>query len=116
MTALALCVIITVLVLTLLVTTVVAVGQGGLADCVITFWDLYATRLLTITLLSVRMEVFVLILMTRITTRVLALWVSLDVTVNLNLTLVIVHHVSKVERALSLDLTISNVIVQMVRL
>ena len=116
MTALALCVIITVLVLTLLVTTVVAVGQDGLADCVITFWDLYATRLLTITLMSARMEVFVLTLMTRTTTHVLALWVSLGVTVNLNLTLVIVHHVSKVEHALSLDLTISNVIVQKVKI
>jgi len=116
MTALALYVITTVLVLTLLVTTVVAVDQDGLADCVITSWDLYATRLLTITLMSARMEVFVLTLMTRTTTRVLVLWVSLDVTVNLNLTLVIVHHVSKVEHALSLDLMISDVIVQKVRL
>jgi len=114
MTALALYVITTVLVLTLLVTTVVAVDQDGLADCVITSWDLYATRLLTITLMSARMEVFVSTLMTRTTTRVLVLWVSLDVTVNLNLTLVIVHHVSKVEHALSLDLMISDVIVQKV--
>ena len=83
MTALALCVITTVLVLTLLVTTVVAVDQDGLADCVITSWDLYVTRLLTITLMSARMEVFVSTLMTRTTTRVLVLCVSLDVTVNL---------------------------------
>ena len=116
MTALVLCVIITALVLILLVTTVVAVDQDGLADCVITSWDLYVIRLLTITLMSARMEVFVLTLMTRTTTRALVRWVSLDVTVSLNLTLVIVHHVSKVEHALSLDLTISYVIVQKVRI
>jgi len=112
MTALVLCVIITVLVLILLVTTVVAVDQDGLADCVITFWDLYATRLLTITLMSARMEVFVLTLMTRATAHVFVPWVSLDVTVNLNLTLVIVHHVNKVEHALSLEV----MIVQKVRI
>ena len=111
-----LCVITTVLVLTLLVTTVVAVDQDGLADCVIPSWDLYATRLLIITLMSARMEAFVLTLMTKTTTHVLVLWVSLDVTVNLNLTLVIVHHVSKMEHALSLDLVTLNVIVQKVRL
>ena len=116
MTALVLCAIITVLALTLLVTTVVAVDHDGLADCVIPSWDLYATRLLTITLMSARMEVFVLTLMTRITTRVLVLWVSLDVTVNLNSILAIVHHVTKVEHALSLDVMISDVIVQQVRL
>ena len=116
MTVPRLCAIITVLVLTLLVTTVVAVDQDGLVDCVITSWDLYATRLLTITLMSARMEVFVLTQTTKTTTRVLVLRVSLDVTVNVNLTLVIVHHVGKMEHALSLDLVISNVIVQKVRL
>ena len=116
MTALALCVITTVLVLTLLVTTAVAVDQDGLADCVIPSWDLYATRLLTITLMLARMVVFVLTQMTKTTTSVLVLRVSLDVTVNLNLTLVIVHHVSKMEHALNLDLVTLNVIVQKVRL
>ena len=64
--------------------------------------------------MSVRMEAFASTLMTKTITRVLVLRVSLDVTVNLNLTLVIVHHVSKMEHALSLDLMISNVIVQKV--
>ena len=116
MTALVLCVITTALVLTLLVTTVVAVDLDGLADCVITSWDRYAIRLLTITLMSARMEVFVLTLMTRTTTRVLVLLVSLDGTVNLNLTLVIVHHVSKVEHALSVNLMTSVANVQTVRI
>ena len=116
MTVPRLCAITTVLVLTSLVTTVVAVDQDGLADCVIPSWDLYAMRLLTITLMSARMEVFVATLLTKTTTHVLVLQVSLDVTVNLNLTLVIVHHVSKMEHVLSLDLVISNVIVQKVRL
>ena len=114
MTALAPCVITTVLALTLLVTTVVAVDQDGLDDCVIPSWDLYAMRLLTITLMSARMEVFVATLLTKTTTHVLVLQVSLDVTVNLSLTFVIVHHVSKMEHALSLDVMISNVIVQKV--
>lgn len=114
-TALALCVITTVLVLTWLVTTVVAVDQDGLADCVITSWDLYAITLITITLTSARMEVFVSTLLTRTTTRVLVLLVSLDVTVNLNLTLVTVLHVSRVEHALSLDVMTLNVTVQQVR-
>ena len=66
--------------------------------------------------MSVRMEAFASTLMTKTITRVLVLRVSLDVTVNLNLTLVIVHHVSKMEHALSLDLVTLNVIVQKVRL
>lgn len=44
-TALVLCAITTVLVSTLLITIVAAVDQDGLADCVITSWDLYAIRL-----------------------------------------------------------------------
>ena len=115
MTVLRLCVITTVLALTLLVTTVVAVDQDGLVDCVIPSWDLYATRLLTITLMSARMEVFVSTQKTKTTTHVLVLRVSMDITVNLSLTLVVVHHVSKMEHVLSLDLVISNVIVQKVR-
>ena len=66
--------------------------------------------------MSVRMEAFASTLMTKTITRVLVLRVSLDVTVNLNLTLVIVHHVSKMEHALNLDLVTLNVIVQKVRL
>ena len=114
MTVLGLRAITTALVLISSITTAVAVDQDGLVDCVISSWDLYAIRLLTITLMSVRMEVFVMTLPTRTTTHVLVFLVSLVVTVNLNLTLVIALRVSKVEHVPSSQVMTSNVIVQQV--
>ena len=104
----------TVLVLILSITTAVVVDQDGLVDCVMPFWGLYAIKLLTITLMSVWMEVFVMILMTRITTHVLVFLVTLVGTVNLNLTLVIALHVNKVVHVLSSQVMTSNVTVPQV--
>ncbi len=114
MTVPGLCAITTALVLTLSITTAVAVDQDGLADYVKSSLDLYAIKQLTTTLMSVRMEGFVMTQMTRTTTHVLVFLVTLVITVKLNLILVIALHVFKVEHVLSSQVMTSDVIVQQV--
>ena len=111
MTAQAPSVITTALVSTLSITTPAVVDQGGLADCAISSWGHYAIRLITITLMSVRMGAFVVILLTKTTTRVLVILASLVGTVSLKLILVTALRVNKVELARSLVLMTSNVTV-----
>lgn len=101
-------------VLTLSITSAVVVDQGGQANYVTSSWDPCVIRLITTTLMCVRMEVFVAILQTKTTTHAHVSLATLDATVRMNLILVKVIHASKEGHAPSLVQMTSNVIVHQV--